>query len=289
MDFYQPIAPAFRHSGGCFNDMTVESVMSERGWGVSMNNRLKGWARAAVLGVAAVSVFDVGGAHAADLAVKAPAYKAAPYYNWTGCYVGGFVGWAAGSSWKSNDLNNHNPEAVNPFDFSIGNEAIGGGTLGCNWQANSWLVLGIEGEGGALNVEGGASPTLTSAGVNGASGLSTMSDTGKVGSGYGLIAGRVGVAFDRLLIYGKLGVAFFDTSATIRDVNGFVATGSKSQSPFAAGFGGEYAIYDHWSGKAEYVFFDRGSSFDACGGGSCFKQDPTPIHTFKIGMNYKFW
>ena len=121
------------------------------------------------------------------------------------------------------------------------------------------------------------------------------SDTAKVGTGYGLIAGRLGVAFDRLLLYTKLGVAFYDTTATITDAAtpGFVATGSKSQTPFAVGGGAEYAIFDHWTGKAEYVFFDRGCSFNACGvtGGQsfCWKQDPSSVHTFKIGLNYKFW
>jgi outer membrane immunogenic protein len=251
-----------------------------------MNNRLSELAVGVAVGVAAVCTVDMGRGQAADLAVKAPARAVAAPYNWTGCYLGGYAGWAAANTWKSADLNGFNTTGVNPWDFSLGNEAIGGGTLGCNWQASSWLVLGIEGEGGYLKVEGGASPVLLVP-----PGLATVGDTAKIGTGYGLIAGRAGVAFDRLLIYGKVGVAFYDTTAKVTDaaVPSFVATGSKSQSPLAAGFGGEYAIYDHWSGKAEYVFFDRGSSFNACGGGFCWKQDPSAVHTFKIGVNYKFW
>jgi outer membrane immunogenic protein len=250
-----------------------------------MRNGFGGAALAAAAVMLAASV-EVG--HTADLAVKAPAVKAAAPYSWTGCYVGGFFGYAAANDWKSTDLNGFNTTGVNPWDFSPGNQATGGGTLGCNWQASSWLVLGIEGEGGYLNVEGSASPTLLPAF---GPGLATVGDTAKFGSGYGLIAGRVGVAFDRLLIYGKVGVAFYDSTATIVDAAhpGFVATGSKTQSPFAVGVGGEYAIYDHWTGKAEYVYFDRGSSFNACGVGACWKQDPSDIHTFKIGLNYKFW
>jgi len=258
-----------------------------------MKNRLRGVALAGAALLAAACVVNPEYGQAADLAVKAPAPKvAAPVYNWTGCYVGGSVGYAAANDWTSTDLNGFNTSGVNPFNFSLGNEATYSGTLGCNWQANSWLVLGIEGEGGYLNVAGGASPTLTNAGLNtGIAGFSTLSDNAKVGTGYGLIAGRAGVAWDRLLIYSKVGVAFYNSSATITDSNvpGFVATGSKSQSPFAAGLGGEYAIYDHWSGKAEYVFFDKGSSFNACGPGACFKQDPSSIQTFKLGLNYKFW
>jgi outer membrane immunogenic protein len=248
------------------------------------------FAWAGAFGLAVVGMLGAGTGHAADLAVKAPAVKVAAPYSWTGCYVGGFVGYGAANTWKSTDLSGFNKTGVNPWDFSIGNEATSGGTLGCNWQANSWLVLGAEGEGGYLNVEGEASPTLIGAGQNGVSGFSTLGDTAKV-TGYGLIAGRAGVAFDRLLVYGKVGVAFYDTSATVTDTSapGFIATGSKSQTTLAAGVGSEYAIYDHWSGKAEYVWFDHGSSFNACGqGGFCFKQDPSTVHTFKLGLNYKF-
>jgi outer membrane immunogenic protein len=255
-----------------------------------MNNGLNGLALAATVGLAAIGVLDAGAVRAADMAVKAPRLKAAAPYNWTGCYVGGYVGWGAANEWKSTDLNGFpsGVGGVNPWDFSLGNEATGGGTLGCNWQANNWLVLGIEGEGGFLKVEGSGLQLQPVAGsVSGGS----VSDTAKVGTGYGLIAGRVGVAFDRLLVYSKIGVAFYDTAATITDANtpGFVATGSKSQTPFAVGVGGEYAIWDHWSGKAEYVFFDHGTSFNACGQGFCWKQDPSTVHTFKVGLNYKFW
>jgi outer membrane immunogenic protein len=251
----------------------------------SMHNPLNRLALATTIALAAVGVIDVGAGRAADLPVKAPLKAVAPY-NWTGCYVGGFVGWAAANQWTSTDLNGF-PSGVGSFsswDFSLGNQAIGGGTVGCNWQANSWLVLGIEGEGGYLNVEGSAPQPLVGGGFG------TVSDTAKIGTGYGLVAGRVGVAFDRLLLYTKLGVAFFDSTATITDAAtpGFVATGSKSQSPFTVGGGGEYAIYDHWTGKFEYMFVDKGSSFNACGGGFCWKQDPSTTHIVKIGLNYKF-
>jgi outer membrane immunogenic protein len=284
MDFSRPNTSTSRQLGGC-RKRNLAAPYS--GLGSSMKNSWCELARAGAIGLAAVGVLGAGTlvGHAADLAVKAPAAKAAPY-SWTGCYAGGFAGWGAANDWKSTDLNGLNTTGVNPFDFSLGNQATGGGTLGCNWQANSWFVLGIEGEAGYLDVEQGASPTLLTP-----PGFSTLSDRAKVGTGYGLIAGRVGVAFDRLLIYGKVGVAFYDTSATIVDAlhPGFVAAASQSQTPYALGVGGEYAIYDHWSGKAEYVFFDHGSSFNACSQGFCFKQDPSTVQTFKIGLNYKFW
>jgi outer membrane immunogenic protein len=266
-------------------------VRIKQGWGNSMNNWWNKLALTATVGLAAAGAIDVGAGRAADLPTKAPLRAVAPY-SWTGCYVGGYVGWAAANQWTSTDVNGFAPAGVSSWDFSLGNQAIGGGTLGCNWQANNWLVLGLEGEGGYLNVQGGAPQPLIVVPPGG--GFGTVSDTAKIGTGYGLIGGRVGVAFDRLLLYTKLGVAFFDSTATVTDLAtpGFVATGSKTQTPFTIGGGGEYAIYDHWTGKFEYMFVDRGSSFSACGasGGStfCWRQDPSTTHIVKIGLNYKF-
>jgi len=70
------------------------------------------------------------------------------------------------------------------------------------------------------------------------------------------------------------------------------ATGSKSQTPLAVGGGAEYALWDHWTGKFEYLFFDHGSSYNACGVSAgqtfCWKQDPSTAHVVKFGLNYKF-
>jgi outer membrane immunogenic protein len=256
-----------------------------------MNNRLNRSALAATVGLTAAGVIDVGAGRAADVAVKAPLAAVAPY-NWSGCYVGAYVGWAAADRWTSTDLNGFAPASVNRWDFSLGNDVIGGGTLGCNWQANAWFVLGIEGEGGFLKAGSSAPQPLIVEPRGG--GFGSVNDAAKVGAGYGLIAGRAGVAFDRLLLYTKLGVAFYDGAATINDLNtpGFAAAGSESQTSFAAGGGVEYAMWDHWTGKVEYVLFDHGRSFNACptlaGSTFCWKQDPSTVHTFKIGLNYKF-
>jgi outer membrane immunogenic protein len=252
-----------------------------------MNDWWNKLALAATVGLAVATAIDVGAGDAADLPAKAPLTPVAPY-SWTGCYAGAYVGWAAQNQWTATDLNGFAPAGVSQWDFSPGNEGIGGGTLGCNWQANNWLVLGIEGEGGFLHVEGsGPQPLIV---VPPGGGFGSVSDTSKIGTGYGLVGGRVGVAFDRLLLYTKLGVAFFDSTATVTDANnpGFFATGSKFQSPFTVGGGGEYAIFDHWTGKFEYMFVDKGTSFNACGGTFCWRQDPSTTHIVKVGLNYKF-
>jgi outer membrane immunogenic protein len=255
------------------------------------NNEMRRIALAA-LTLAGAAMGAVGLAGAADL-LKAPPV-AAPF-NWSGCYVGGFGGWATANTWTSTDLGSarvplFSTAGANDWSYSENSSFTGGGTAGCNWQpwAGTGLVLGLEGEAGYFQLSGSALEP-NSIDVIGSS---------KMGSGYGLIAGRVGWAFlERLLVYGKVGVAFYDSTSTVSVSTGpdrIVATGSKSQSPLAVGGGLEYAMSDHWTGKAEYMFLDSSSSYNACGVDSalgqtfCWQQAPSPVHLVKFGLNYKF-
>jgi outer membrane immunogenic protein len=258
-----------------------------------MNNNGLGRTTLAVLMLAGAAIGAARSASAADL--TAPV-RVAPF-NWSGCYVGGYIGWATANNWTSTDLGSNgvalfSPIGANPWSYSENSSFLGGGTVGCNWQpwAGSGLVLGLEGEGGYLQLSGS---TLEPNSID-------VIGSSKIGTGYGLIAGRLGWAFfERVLLYGKAGVAFYDESATVSATGAprldtVTAIGSKSQSPFAVGGGVEYAMLDHWTGKLEYMFVDGGSSFNACGvdGNAgrtfCWQQAPSTIHTVKVGLNYKF-
>jgi outer membrane immunogenic protein len=264
-----------------------------------MNNTFLGRIALASVMLAGAAIGAVTPASAADMSVPV---RAAPY-NWSGCYVGGYGGWATANTWTSTDIGSigqggtfrlYNSVGANPWSYSENSSFLGGGTVGCNWQpwVGSGLVLGLEGEAGYFQLSASALEP-NSVDVIGSS---------KIGSGYGLIAGRLGWAFDRLLVYGKLGVAFYDTTAAVTDSHGgpgpfgdtVAATGSKSQSPFTVGGGLEYAMWDHWTGKAEYMFVDGGSSYNACGVDAnvhqtfCWTQTPSAIHLVKFGLNYKF-
>src|SRR5262245_52206547 len=86
----------------------------------------------------AALVFAGSSALAADLPVRSPVYKAAPvYYGWTGCYIGVAGGGAWGRS--THDLTGGATD-TGPFNVS---GALIGGTLGCNWEGGSNLVVGI--------------------------------------------------------------------------------------------------------------------------------------------------
>jgi outer membrane immunogenic protein len=109
----------------------------------------------------AVFGLTAGTATAADLPRKAPPPVVAPPpppYNWTGFYVGGFLG----AGWSRTDLSDPFV-VVNGFGFipgggdrSFGNGVgvLGGVTLGYNWQIpGSPIVLGIEGEWAAADIK----------------------------------------------------------------------------------------------------------------------------------------
>jgi len=173
-------------------------------------------------------------ANAADLPrqmyTKAPPPMVAPYYNWTGFYVGinGGGGWGT-STWDS----------TGGFDVSGG---MIGGTLGYNWQFGQW-VLGFEGDIDWANVKGTTNRPFC---LNNCSTENTWLGTAR---------GRLGYAFDRWLPYVTGGAAFGDVKATQPGFPGAVNT----QVGWAAGVGIEYAFAPNWSAKVEYLHYDLGS------------------------------
>ena len=112
----------------------------------------------------AMSLFVFGAAPvmAADIPVKARPVApvvAAPAYNWSGCYVGGYIGgaWGRDVSVLEGVLQPAGVFSYNvttaPYSYRLGSSFIGGGTVGCNYQANV-LVVGFEGELGYLRLRG---------------------------------------------------------------------------------------------------------------------------------------
>ena len=144
---------------------------------------------------AALGIVCLGAAAAADLPLAkarppvAPvAYAPAAIYSWTGFYIGGQVGAGFGrSSWSDPFTGANNT-------FNSGAGFLGGGQVGANYQLNM-LVLGVEGD-------------FSWAGLSG-NGTDSIGDTITTNTNWtSTVTGRVGAAFDRLLIYGKGGVAF---------------------------------------------------------------------------------
>ena len=163
-----------------------------------------------LLGTAALVALVAGGsAMAADLRVK-PIYKAPPpveVYNWTGFYIGGHVGWAWTDTTWVDPRSNAN---------LISDNGIGGGQVGFNWQTGAW-VIGVEAQASWTHIRKGwtdpdPSPPFWTKGGRpvGVARVGTTVDH------LGWIAGRIGYAFDRWLLFAKGGGAWLTTSTARR-------------------------------------------------------------------------
>lgn len=228
----------------------------------------------------------VGSAAAADLParypVKAPPVVA-PVFTWTGFYIGGFVGGA----WTDGDVSAYDRSPI-PFvanrgwGYSNDSSFIGGGTVGINWQpVGSPWVLGLEGEIGYLSLSGSAYNPLAT----------TLYATSSVGDWYGVIAGRLGYAWDRVLLYAKGGAAFVNVENTIVGPT-FAVSASETKATWAVGGGLEWAFDQNWSIKAEYLYLglnDTQTTAATVGATTYYWDHDNPgIHTAKIGINYRF-
>lgn len=209
---------------------------------------------AALLGVAIIAP-----AQAADLATlprKAPPLVS-PVTNWSGFYVGAVGGYAA--------------QTGGVTDIKGG---LFGGTLGYNYQVGTW-VFGIETDAAWADIKQSAAiPPIASAET-------------KVQS-TGTVRGRVGVAFDTVLLYGTGGYAWADNriSATIL---GFEFRDTQLHSGWTVGAGVEWMFAPHWSVKAEYLYRDfesRNYFSDLVPGGVASGR--LQVNSGQIGVNYHF-
>ncbi len=203
-----------------------------------------------------------GTAFAADLAPPPPPV---PIFTWSGLYVGGQIGYAFGKdpvAWSG--ISSADVLATGTF----GNRpqgVIGGAHVGYNLQYNPWLVLGIEG-----SVDGTSLSSTAVVSVNDIAGATPGNFTSaSKASVQGSIRGRIGIAFDRVLIYGTGGIAFTNLNTTITDTTGFFTGGPGTNSTFSntragwtAGGGIEYAVTDNWWVRAEYRYSDFGHTTD---------------------------
>jgi outer membrane immunogenic protein len=220
-------------------------------------------ASVACAGAFAAAATLAGTAFAAEPAPTPP--PPVPVFTWNGLYVGGQIGYAWGHdpvSWSG--ISNDDELATGTFSQTP-QGVIGGGHVGYNLQYNQWLVLGVEG-----SVDGTSLSHSLEMPVNDVfgdtPGIITATDKGNV---QGSVRGRIGIAFDRALIYGTGGIAFASFNTTIVDTTGFFtgapgtnATFSNTRAGWTAGGGIEYAVTDNWWVRAEYRYSNFGNTTD---------------------------
>jgi outer membrane immunogenic protein len=228
---------------------------------------------------------------AADLPARMP-YKAPPppipYFSWTGCYIGGHVGGA----WEHRDLENGTIVATTALGATTtflntgGFDTSGwlaGGQAGCQWQITS-VVFGIEGDGSWTNLSGTLTDPLTG---------TTFSTNNNNQVLYDVTA-RLGWAWDRWLIYAKGGGAWAQENFSVFNPIFGTVSDSFTRNGWVIGGGVEWAFWDNWSVKLEYLHYDFGSR-----GFNGFFPFVTPttlafdvnerVDTIKLGINWRFY
>jgi outer membrane immunogenic protein len=215
---------------------------------------------------------------AADLSVPpAPASVApvvsasAAIYNWTGFYLGADLGAGfAHSSWSD-------PFSGARDKFNTGAGFLGGGEIGANYQWKM-LVVGVEGDFNWTGLNGGSSDSI---------GDSISTNTQWTST----ITGRVGAAFDRLLVYGKGGVAFARDQSSFTDLAGNSASSNLTRTGWTAGLGLEYGITRNWSAKIEYDYLAFGSqplNFTTATPTTFSSSGRLDVQEIKAGVNFRF-
>ena len=234
---------------------------------------------------------------------------AQPIFEWAGPYVGGSVGVAVGagpatlsfpdSSGASYGVffTGNVPHfdgaldsltAYTPWPTSAGLGDAGlVGTInaGYNFQIGG-LVFGLEGDATGFGSHSAWNWHLSEPGGN--TRISDLTVNGGLDSLF-TIRPRVGIAVDRLLMYGTgglaLGQASLQTSASLdQDAGKGVANWSGSNSGWKSGFvvgaGAEYALTPRTTFKLEGLYYDLGSMSATATGQGSWKGSPVTVEPY---------
>ena len=244
---------------------------------------------------AALTVTIAAPARAADLPLKTETPFAARF-SWTGCYLGGHLG----GGFAHKDVTDPVQLVQDSFAAAAVTNGITtvslspsgvviGGQIGCDYQfAPSWVV-GIEGAASGATMK--ASRTVGLPLGNPDTAL-VQAKTDFLTS----VTGRLGYAFDNVLLYGKGGFAMagdrYDVTGSFAGTP-FGFTGLENRIGWTAGGGVEWAFSQHWSASVEYDYYQFAHRTIAM-------SDPTNvllgnvdvrqnIQVVKVGANFHIW
>jgi outer membrane immunogenic protein len=225
--------------------------------------------------VALVALGATVPALAADLGArpytKAPAYSAAPIYNWTGFYIGGHIGGAFAGDRNFAGLST-----------SDNGRFMGGVQGGADYQfAPNW-VLGVEGQYSWLG-NNNTAIAFTGAGA----GFVYTNNQRAIGSA----TARAGYTWGPALLYVKGGYAWADVNDTLTFAGApaLFTFDRGHKDGWTVGGGLEYMFAPNWSAKVEYQYYNFGdSAFVTPAALATFGSFHNDEHTVKAGINYRF-
>jgi len=195
-----------------------------------------------------------------------------PPVTWRGFYVGGNIG----AAWSTSTLSDN----LTTVSFDRDNTGfIGGVQVGYNYQIGN-LILGVEWDFDWTSID--ASGTI---GVPGIGPVHASADTEWIST----LAGRIGLALDRTLVYVKVGGGWVRNEATITQLaTGASLSASNTSGAWLVGAGFEYALAPNWTAKFEYDFLGLSDkTFPGFAGTRGFELE-RDIQQVKVGINFKF-
>ncbi len=223
---------------------------------------------------------------AADVTSRPSTYDPYRPYDWSGLHVGFHAGLAQSeATWDSLIGRNGNQT------FLL--------TNGSSHTATGWLSgvqTGIDVQTGRLVIGAGASLSympiehrVTATTIAFAYDTEFTENINWIGT----VTGRVGYAFDNVLLYGKGGAAIagVDYIWVVHGVGSLLDKGSQTRFGWTAGAGAEYAFRNNWSASIEYNYVALGAKSEpfGVGAGAMFSHNATTdLHLVKAGLNYRF-
>jgi outer membrane immunogenic protein len=214
-------------------------------------------------------------AGAADIYYVRPA-PPGPLFSWTGCYIGGNVGWAQVSA--------HFNDRIDGNDGNLSSSAFaGGGQIGCDYQFAANWVLGIQGLIDWTDIKRSRvsviDPSFT---------------LHREGSWFATATARLGYLFTpTFLFYVKGGWGFvndeFSVATTVTNIT--VAAVNRNASGGDVGVGFEWMFTPNWTFSVEWdhIFLDHNSiELTRIGVPTRFDNISRDFDKVLFGVNWRF-
>jgi outer membrane immunogenic protein len=248
--------------------------------------------------VASSAIFAVTMAGAANAEPPGPG-------SWTGFYIGGNAGYGAANDAIGTGVIY---PGAKPVDIAaVGAAAspsfnpggfVGGAQTGYNRQMGR-IVVGVEADAQYIGLRGASGISSIFPSTRGTTNVPFNVNTAVSTNWLVTARPRAGyLVTPALLLYGTGGLAVTDDrfSQTAGLANGFtVSSSSTNRIGWTIGAGVEYAVDDHWSAKAEYLYADFGKAnalgtlTPAASGFEWANSYHLTTSIGRLGVNYKFW
>ncbi|WP_031336417.1 outer membrane protein [Rhodopseudomonas sp. B29] len=204
-------------------------------------------------------------------------YVATPVANWSGLYLGGNFGGSSAARKRTTATLGANTDTFNLAPDGW----LGGGQIGYNFQAGSW-VIGAEADFQGTTLKDDHTTVLL-----------TQARYNEKMPWFGTVRGRVGYGLGSTLFYGTAGYAYGSVKTNIVTPTSN-DTFTRNRSGWTAGGGIETPftllglLGPNWTSKTEYLYVDLGRSTDVFAGGTGVNTTRTSEHILRTGINYHF-